>query len=135
MTKEQHDAGVAILQTAPKGAAVHLTYAGKLTREGKPNDPEITQFFNQILSLFDCADHWTINGKYFSVPDAGYADGGVAHALGVGCYVKNPAYGEIAKKALAEAGFPCAEDFFRIDSLEKPVDIYISIGTRIIPPQ
>ena len=132
MTKEQHRSGVEVLQTASKGATVFLV------RGSEPDDKEINSFFDQVVGLFADADRWNIGGKDLSGPETQYVDGYLAHARGVGCQITNPSdgAGEIAKKALAAAGFPCTERIYRGNAtLEKSIDIYVSVGTRIMPPK
>jgi hypothetical protein len=131
MTQAQIDAAIAVLKTAPKGSTAILIYVGK------SEDNEINPFFDQVVGLFaSSADHWKVTLKRTG-PETFTADGGILRGEGIGCSVDRATNGagDIAKRALSVAGFPCTRDAIGwIWGLEKPsADIYVSIGTRIVP--
>jgi hypothetical protein len=144
MTTANAYGAIALLRTAPTGSRVRFMIVG--------GEKEINGFAAQVVRLFnDTNGGWAIDnittvGQLTSMgtgPDGNL----VSHGEGFHCSVGNPrsGAGEIAIQALAKTGYPCLRDPDTPDSpapqqrtspgeTPRPVDLYVTIGTRIIPP-
>jgi hypothetical protein len=124
VTHENAKVAIEILNTAPKGSTVHFEGIGSL------DDKEILPFFKQISGLFASSTQWQIVGNDWAEATIG------ARGIGIGCSVPKPpnVAGEIAMRALAASGHPCAHTSLGMGE-EVSADIHISIGTRIDPPK
>ena len=145
MTQVNVDAAIILLKTAPKGSRVHFTIIGSA------NDQEINTFIDQVAALFSMTNGvWQSTGANRIGELNSSINGVISHGEGLGCSIGNPTSGagEIARQALAVAGFPCAHEadgntpqmnFARPGQPQRlpppPTDFYISVGTRFVPQQ
>jgi len=145
MTIPNANAAIALLKTAPKGSRVAIQITG--------GDSEINSFTSQVVRLFnDTNGTWAIANISRAGMTILMTDNGVYNGSGFHCSVANNASGagEIAVKALAMTGYPCVRDpdiynpppqtpsvaqpNGQNPPAPPPVDLYLSIGTRIVPP-
>jgi len=120
-----------ILSTAPKGSRVSITRVGQ--------SDEINKFASEVDELFFHSNFVWIVDPPNNVGELHlFNENGVSHGEGFHCSVSNSKSGAglIAIQALAKAGYPCVRDSDTPTdhSDPHPVDIYLTIGTRIIPP-
>jgi hypothetical protein len=143
MKNENAYAAIALLNSAPRSSRVRFTIIG--------GDREINAFANQVGMLFQLTQGtWIIDGVNTIGQLISVGEGNIiSHGEGFHCSIANAASGagEIAIKALARSGYPCVRDPDRkgdppprgmpvpgqTPSPILPVDLYLSIGTRIVP--
>jgi hypothetical protein len=143
MTVPNAYAAIALLRTAPKGSRVVIHITG--------GDSEMNSFTSQVVRLFnDTNGTWVIGDISRAGTTISTNGNDVYKGSGFHCSVSNKisGAGEIAIKALAMTGYPCVHDPDSYDpppqppstsgpngqNPQPPVDLYLSIGTRIVPP-
>lgn len=137
MTVPNASAAIALLKTAPKGSRVVIQTAG--------GDSEVNSFTSQVVRLFnDTNGTWVIGDISLSRATAATNGDDADSGSGFHCSAANRASGagEIAIKALAMTGYPCVRDpdghnppaSEPSGQNPPPVDLYLSIGARTVPP-
>jgi hypothetical protein len=143
MTTRNAYAAIALLNTAPKGSRVSISITG--------GDNEINSFVSQVVQLFnDTRGVWVIADIQRAGMTISMSGDTIYNGSGFHCSASNTASGagEIAIRALALTGFPCVRDPDsdysppprppsapgQPSTPSAPIDLCLSIGTRIVPP-
>jgi len=116
---------IAELKKLP-GAKVEFTIVGGTN--------EIINFGNTVAALFR-AGQWSAVGFNSVGQEDNYINGHVDHGEGVRCSGTGQAF-ETARTALALAGYPCIGPAYPAGGGRpnpNPPDVYVQIGTRIMP--
>jgi hypothetical protein len=115
---------IAELQKLP-GLRVEFTFVG--------GTDEITNFGNTVAALFR-EGQWTAAGFNSVGQENNFINGHMDHGEGVRCSGTGQAF-ETARNALALAGFPCVGPAYPAGGRPNPnpPDVYVQIGSRIMP--
>jgi hypothetical protein len=129
ITQQHANAAKYILRAAPAKSKAYVVLLGT------SSSSEIEKFFLQLYGIFDESGNWQMSLVSEVLNFSDRAGGGI------GCSIphRTDVGGGMAEKALAAAGYPCTHEALVPDSArmfsDTDPDIYISIGTRIIPPE